>query len=179
MALLRILISTNDSAQGLKDKLLTAAPGFHRSVEALENFLSGLANGSNSPVTIVEDSGAVRASGTITLSSIANNDTVTVNGRVYTAKTSGASGAQQFNIGGSDTNAAINLAAAINADSGSSLVAGVLTASVLSAGVVTTTAVWPGLEGNGLTIAISAHGSVSGSGLLTSGAAGTTANLSH
>jgi len=176
MASLRVLISTNDSAQGLKDKLLTAIPGFHRSVEALENFLSGLANGSNSPVTIVEDSGAVRASGTVTFSGIAAGDTVTINGRVYTGSDT-PSGAQQFLTGTTDAASATSLAAKINADT-SALVSGVVTASPSSA-VTTITAVWPGAEGNGLTIAISAHGSVSGSGKLTSGAAGTTANLSH
>jgi len=117
---------------------------------------------------LVYSASAVAATGTITFSSIANNDTVTVNGRVYTAKTSGASGAQQFNIGGSDAAAALNLQAKINADT-STLIVGCVSASSSSSGVTLITCLVPGNLGNAVTIAISAHGSVSGSGLLTGG----------
>src|SRR5581483_10164088 len=84
-----------------------------------------------------------------------NNDTITINGRVYTAKTSGATGLQQFNLGGSDTAAALNAAAIINADT-SPLVAGVVTASA-SGTTLTITAVQPGLSGNAIVLANSAH----------------------
>jgi hypothetical protein len=107
---------------------------------------------------------AVAATGTVTFSSIANNDTVTVNGRVYTAKTSGATGLQQFNIGGSDAQAALNFQAILNADT-STLVANVVTASSQSSAVSLITALVPGNIGNLGTLAISAHGSVSGANL--------------
>jgi hypothetical protein len=118
----------------------------------------------------------VAATGTITFSSIANNDTVTVNGRVYTAKTSGATGLQQFNIGGSDTAAATNFALAVNADT-SILVAGVVKAAAVAA-VTTITSLVPGNIGNLSTIAISAHGSVSGANL-TGGSQGSSGTITH
>lgn len=120
----------------------------------------------------------VAASGTITFTSIADADTVTVNNRIYTAKTSGASGAQQFNIGGSDTVAATNFQAKVNADTSTNIL-DVVVASSASAGVTTITAAYPGNIGNGLTIAISAHGSVSGSGRISGGTQGTVANYVH
>lgn len=105
---------------------------------------------------------AVQASGTITFSSIANNDTITVNGTVFTAKTSGATG-NQFNIGASDTTAAANAAAAINA-SATGNVSKVVTATSAAA-IITITSIVPGNVGNMGTLAISAHGSVSGANL--------------
>lgn len=110
---------------------------------------------------------AVRASGTITFSSFAADDVVTVNGVTFTAKVSPA-GAQQFALGASDAIAAANLTAKINA-SALALVTGVVTAANTSSGVTTLTAVQPGLTGNCITIAISARGSVSGA-RLTGGA---------
>lgn len=109
---------------------------------------------------------AVRASGTITFSSLANNDTITVAGLVLTAKTSGATG-DQFNLGADDTAAAANAAAAINANAATD---GLVVASS-ALGVVTVTALVPGELGNLVGLAISAHGSVSGA-LLTGGTNG-------
>ena len=177
-SLFNLAITTNLSAQAVKDKLILSRQSPVTILQALERLIGDYANGSfASSIEFLMN--AVQATGTITFSSIANNDTVTVNGRVYTAKTSGASGAQQFNIGGSDANAATNLIAKINADTGSSLVYGVLKASSGGSGVVTITADTPGVAGNGITIAISAHGSVSGSGLLTSGSSDTPITVAH
>ena len=110
--------------------------------------------------------GGVQAYDAVTFSSIANTNTVTINGVVFTAKTSGTqSGVQQFSIGTSDTQAATNLAARINNTDGvgapPAKVFGVVTASS-ALGVVTITAVEPGAVGNLYTLAISANGSVTG-----------------
>lgn len=115
--------------------------------------------------------GGTPGSGTITFSSFANNDTVTINGVVFTAKTSGASGANQFNLGSTDTTAAANLAAAINSATAPAKILGVVYATSAAA-VITVTATEPGAITNLYTLAISAHGSVSGA-LLTGGADGT------
>lgn len=171
-----LVVTTQESAQAVKDKFLLAAQSPVRALNNIARYLEQMVGGFTSSSTVVLTT-AVAATGTVTFSSIANNDTVTINGRVYTAKTSGASGLQQFNIGGSDTAAATNLAAAINADT-STLVKGVLTASAATT-VVTVTAVTPGVAGNGLTLAISAHGSVSGSGLLTGGTSDAPVTIGH
>jgi phage tail sheath gpL-like len=99
---------------------------------------------------------AAKASGTITLSSHVATDTVTVNGIVFTCVASGATG-NQYNVGADDTATAVALAAAINANA--TLLLMVVATSAL--GVVTLTALYPGALGNAVTLAISAHGSVS------------------
>lgn len=75
----------------------------------------------------------------LTFASLANNDAITINGQTVTAKTSGASGANQFNLGSSDTDAATNLAALINANP--STYPGLSATSAL--GVVTLTSALP------------------------------------
>lgn len=108
------------------------------------------------------------ATGTITFSSLAAADTFTVAGTVFTAKTSGATGPLQFNLGADDTAAAANAVVAINTHA--TVLQIVSATSAL--GVVTLTAYLPGTIGNAIQTAISAHGSVSGSGFLTSGTNG-------
>lgn len=119
--------------------------------------------------------GGTQASGTVTFSSLANNDTVTVNGVVFTAKTSGATGNNQFNLGASDTAAAINFAAVLNSTGAPNKIVNVVSASPAAA-VTTITFLETGQIGNLGTLAISAHGSVSG-GNLTGGTDGTTTPL--
>lgn len=161
-----VVVTSADNANGVLAKIGHGGAGqgtVGKTAAYLQTLGAGIIDSSISILT-----SAVAATGTVTFSGISNNDTVTINGRIYTAKTSGASGLNQFNIGGSDAQAAINLAAAINADT-SALISGVVTATAAS-GVVTLTCVTPGVLGNLVTIAISAHGSVSGGGLLASGA---------
>lgn len=133
----------------------------------LKDYFKAITSGIH-PAAVQTRTNMVYASGTITFSSIADADTVTVSSIVFTAKTSGATGPLQFNIGASDTAAAANAVVAINAQAVTSLQ--VVASSAL--GVVTITAYLPGAMGNAIPIAISAHGSVSGSGILTSGTNG-------
>lgn len=169
-----VVVQTTDNANGVLAKIAHGKAGLC-SLGKLTQYLQTIDAGAvQAAVTFITT--AVQASGTVTFSSIANNDTVTINGRVYTAKTSGAAGLNQFNIGGSDTAAAVNLAAIINADT-SALVSGVVTASAATT-VVTVKAVTPGVAGNGLTLAISAHGSVSAANL-ASGAQDASFNTIH
>lgn len=108
--------------------------------------------------------GGAQATGTVTFSSLANNNTITVNGVVFTAKTSGATGNNQFNLGANDTAAAVNFAAALNSSGAPAKIIGVVSASPAAA-VTTITFIEAGAIGNLGTLAISANGSVSAANL--------------
>lgn len=117
--------------------------------------------------------GGVPAVNAITFSSIAAADTVTINGVVYTGSDTATTSNVQFKTGGTDTTAALSLARVINGISanGTSVtppakINGIIVASA-ALGVVTLTAVEPGAIGNLMTLAISAHGSVTGATFAT------------
>jgi hypothetical protein len=169
----RLDITVQDAAQSVLDQLRWEGSGASapRDINLLGEWLVGRAAGTQGTgITIAAKMGAVQATATVTLTSHVATDTVTVCGIVFTCVASGATG-NQYNVGGTDTLTAVNLAAAINA-SVTAGIAGVVTAtSALT--VVTLTATAPGRSGNGYTLAISAHGSVSGSGRFTSGSDGT------
>lgn len=99
----------------------------------------------------------VKASGTITLASLANGDTTTINGIVFTCVTTSATGPLQFNLMDTDTNAAAQAVIAYNSHT---VLDGMIIASS-STTVITIQALMPGEMGNAFTIAISAHGSAS------------------
>lgn len=112
------------------------------------------------------------ASGNVTFTANpAADDTVTVNGTVFTAKASGATG-NQFNIGADVTATALNLANVLNA----SVVAGVALATYSPAlGVVTVTYDTGGTAGNAFTLAKSGTNiTVSGATLSGGSASGAT-----
>lgn len=114
------------------------------------------------------------ATGTVTFAALANNDTFTIGGITFTAKTSGAAGEFQFNLGADDTAAAANAVIAVNAsNSVASLAAPVKATSAL--GVVTFRAVNAGTGGNAIALASSngVRAAVSGA-LLTGGLANVT-----
>lgn len=119
-------------------------------------------------------SGGVQASGTLTLSSFVANDTVTINGVVFTGKASPASNVE-FLIGADDTATAVNLAAKLNSTSAPNKILNVISATS-ALGVVTITMLESGQIGNLGTLAISAHGSRSGANL-TGGTDGTMVSL--
>lgn len=115
----------------------------------------------------------VRASGTITCTSVAAGDTVTVAGRTYTAVANAAAVTdplKQFSISGSDAADAAALAAAINARE-SNLDTSVVSASVNS-NVVTVTAVAEGTGGNAITLAKTGAPAISGATLANGTATG-------
>lgn len=131
------------------------ASAYRTNLVKLANYLEGLAAGNYSGIegdnkAII--AGQTNAYGTITLSStgpVATN-TFTLNGVTFTAVASGATG-NQFNIGGSNSATATNIASAINGST-SDAVSGVVSASA-SGAVVTVSALAPGKLGNGNTIA--------------------------
>ena len=118
---------------------------------------------------------ATAASGTVTLAACAAADTVTINGLVFTASSTPA-GEVQFEIDGDDTADAAALAAKINACTDTKI-AGVVTASS-ALGVVTITAVVPGLSGNAITLASSNGTRAAVSGARLTGGAETRESMS-
>lgn len=140
----------------------TLAAGASKVTNAALSKMGALTNptGGTRPVL----SGDVAATGTVTITAgISAGQTVTVQGVVFTAAASGATG-NQFNVGADQNAAATNLAAAINA-SASNAVKGSVTATAAT-NVVTITARQPGTNGNALTLAVSgANLSASGSTL--------------
>lgn len=94
---------------------------------------------------------AAKASGTVTFAAAAeNNDTVTINGVVFTFKTApDASDKKEVALGSTATESVANLAAAINEVS-------TYVSAASSAGVVTCTAKEYGAAGNNITLAASA-----------------------
>lgn len=123
-------------------------------------------------------SGGTQAVNAVTFSSFADADTVTINGVVLTGKTTPTTNSH-FAIGATDTLTAINLVRLINglASVGAppAKVWGVVSATS-SGAVVTLTALDSGDIGNIYTLAISAHGSVTGA-TFASGADGTIISL--
>jgi len=138
----------------------------------LSTFFQKLGLGVYNSQTIIT-TGQTRASGTITLSSFAAADTVTINGTVLTASATPTTSAQFLSTGG-DTVVAAALALCIN--NNATLDGQVI---AISAGaIVTVSCVIAGLIGNLCSLAISAHGSVSGA-VMTGGVDGLSGVISH
>lgn len=154
-----LLITTQDSAQAVKDKLILSRQSPVTLLSAMGQYIERLVSGVTASKVYVSPN-AVQASGTITFASFADGDTITINGTTLTGKTS-PSGSSQFAVGGSNSACATNAAACINANT--TLNTQVVASA--SAAVVTITALVPGPFGNLGSLAISAHGSVSGANL--------------
>lgn len=102
-----------------------------------------------------------KATGTITLASLANTNTITINGIAFTAVTTSATGPLQFNLMANDTQAAAEAVTAFNAHT---TLDGMVIATS-STTVITITALVPGELGNAVTTAISANGTAAGARL--------------
>lgn len=160
----RTVVSVPASAATVIARLRPLSGFASRTITALAAYFEAIAGGAHSGRITLATS-AVQATGTVTFSSVVATDTVTIGATVFTGSDT-SSGTAQFRTGGTDTTAAASLAAVINLNATTSA----LVTATSSAAVVTITAQVPGLIGNFFPIAISAHGSVSGSGKLTSGA---------
>lgn len=160
-----------ETIQTIKDNVLRPASKSKEEAVKLMSFFNALAGTDrNGKLAVQVNSGdAVAASGTITFSSFAATNTFTIGSQTFTCMASGATGQNQFNVGGSDTISAASAAAVINSNAAINQYI-----SASSAGAVITLAcLVPGTIGNLVNLAISAHGSVSAA-FLTSGAQGTT-----
>jgi hypothetical protein len=121
---------------------------------------------------LVENSGDLPhdhlAVNAVSFSAFVANDTVTIGGILFTGKAAPASNVE-FLIGATDAATAVNFAAKVNAHP---TISTLVTASVFT-NLVSFYAVVPGGAGNKITLAISAHGSVTGATfLLGAGKAG-------
>jgi len=165
--------TVQDSAQAVKDTLGLTRGSPALLLTTLAQYFQDMSSGITA-CSILAQQTAVAATGTVTFSSIAAADTVTIGGTVFTGSDT-PSGTSQFLTGSTDTASAASLAVAINANT--------TTNKYLSAtsalGVVTITCLIPGVIGNSISLAISAHGSVSGSGRMTSGSNDTNVTISH
>lgn len=111
-------------------------------------FLQNQVNGRGIRVDYFDTAVSASTTGTFTGDPTAG-DTITINGVVFTARASGATG-NEFNIGGTPTLNATNLAAAINASTTARIIGTVAASS--SAGVVTFSSIVPGSVGLTTTI---------------------------
>lgn len=158
---------THDVAQvagDLQSQGITAQNGKLQHINWLQDLLNQIMSGAKDGtlVTSIDNGDGVAASGTLTLASVVATDTCVVGSQTFTAVASGATG-NQFNVGGTDTITATNLAAVIN-----TVLAGAVVASS-SAAVVTITAVPVGIIGNQIKLTGNAHITASGA-YLASGA---------
>ncbi len=144
MSTLTIQIKTNKDYTDYKRA--NDDSGNARRIHAL---VKGITNGAIKATVDVSGSSTdpVAASGTLTLASVAADETAVIGGVTFTAKAS-PSGEAQFDQSGDDTADAASLAAKINAHSTLSKV--VSASSAL--GVVTITALQKGIIGNFITI---------------------------
>lgn len=115
-----------------------------------KSFTSGMR-----PAVVQTKVNAAKASGTITLATLANGHVITIGGIAFTAKTSGAAGAFEFNIGSTDTEAAANYAIVANAATATNIMVIVSSATT----VITVEALVPGAIGNAVGTVISGGGS--------------------
>ena len=105
---------------------------------------------------------------TITAGNLSANDTVTIGGTTFTAVASGPTSIQ-FVVGGSALITGQNLAAAINANSATSILFKAVTTGTTT-GIVTVTVLVPGTIGNNISVTKSAaNGSWSGTTFFTGG----------
>jgi len=158
VAIKTVIEITHDETSADAQAILAAEADANRlrGVNKLLAYINGLAGGIRKAQLKVGVN-AAQASGTVTFSGVgAASDTILINGVTFTAVASGATG-NQWNVGASAALSASALASAINA-SVSSLISGYVTASAAS-GVVTITAVRPGINGNCMTLAEGVDGS--------------------
>jgi hypothetical protein len=167
-----VIVTSQESAQAVKDKLQLGSVSPSMLFDRLARYFERIGSGNIGAKAYVSTT-VVQATGTVTFASFADSDTITVNGTVLTGKTSPGS-AVQFAVGASNAACATNAAACINANT--TVNKQVVATAALA--VVTVTSLVPGAFGNLGTLAISAHGSVSGANL-TTGAQDVPTIISH
>lgn len=167
MSLQRLVINTSLSADGFKS-WCDLAPGKLPALQNLVNYLSAISGGSQS-ASIDINVAAVQAAGSLTVAtggSVAAQ-ACTVCNVTLTGRASDPA-ANEFVVSATAATQATNMAAAINA---SADLAGKVTAEA-SSGVVTITAVVPGVLGNGFEISAGNLANVT-AGVFEDGADGT------
>lgn len=169
MAIINVITVTIDETKANIDRDLMAETGYVELAGLkLKDFFRRITSGI-APAVVRTENNAVKASATLTGTSVIATDAVVVSGVTLTAVASGAT-ADQFNIGADDDETMANLAAAINAHAS---LAGIVTATS-DATVVTVSAARPGLMGNAITLVSNDATIVASAARLASGTDGET-----
>lgn len=150
MALTRLVIDNPALTATSVQRIMRTTPNARTlSIRSISDFMRGIACGARRG-SIALNTGAVQATATLTVTGAPTaTETFTICGTVFTARASGAVG-NEFNIGGTVTITATNIAAAVNASATAKVTGAVLANSLV--GVVTFTARTPGAVGNGLSL---------------------------
>lgn len=166
--------------QGWQMSLLTGA-GANTKVNLAairqEDTIVGALNNNAGTITDITGTMSIddlRATGTVTAAAVVAADTVTLDGKVYTAVANGVDPGldyTKFSVGASNTECAANLAAAINRRMANTAVPNVF-AEAASA-VVTIKAVEEGTDGNSIALASSNGGRLAVSGANLAGGSAT------
>lgn len=161
--------------QGLAIALLTGAGANTKialaAIRPEDTILSAINNNAGTLTDITNTMSIVdpRATGTLTLSGVAADQTVTVAGKTYTAVDGVAANSSEFTVDGDDTADAAALAAAINATENGRDLSQVTATS--AAGVVTVKAIADGTAGNSIALTKSAAGVTLSGATLSGGTA--------
>ena len=143
---IRLVVTSPLTVPGLTS-VLDFAPGNLPALQNFENYIGALAGG-NQSATLRFKVGAIQATATITSTGTATAAQTMTLGNVTLTAVASAPAANQFVVSATPATQATNLAACINA---SASFTGKFTA-VAVLGVVTVTAIVPGLIGNALQI---------------------------
>ena len=147
MPIINVITITEDETKTNTERDLIAETGYRELAgQKLNNYVRRLTTGQGKPVVRTEVN-AVKASGTLTGTTVIATDAIAINGLTLTCVASGAT-ADQFNIGITDTLTMASLAAVIN---GHASLVGIVTATS-EATVTTVSAARPGLIGNCITL---------------------------
>ncbi len=144
-----LVITSNGTADDFKSQC-NLAPGKLPALNNFVNYLAGVAGGNQAGALLQFEVGSIQAVGSLTVAAggSTNNDAGTIAGVTITAKTSSTAN-NEFTISATAATQAAAMIACINA---STTLAGKVTASSGGGGIVTITAVQPGIEGNGLSL---------------------------
>ena len=163
MSINEFVVITPDSCAMVSDQLHPEVGGSASdSVDRIARYFDGMAIGSFYFNTISVELGMVQASGTVSFLLVAQGDTVTVGSTIFTG-TNGTPGATGFQTNATpsaaaDIVAAASLASKIAANAGTNTL--VTPTNVAGTPKVLITVIQPGLIGNYMPLAISAHGSI-------------------
>jgi len=160
--------SADQSVQAVRAFLHKVADLQSKNVAAL-SAVDVICNGNSSYSNSTwEITSKVAATGTITAATVVADDTVTVNGLVYTAVSGAKADNTEFSVDTGNSAVATDLADSINNDTRVGTITTGVTALAASA-VVTVSAVATGIGGNAITLASSDGGTLAVSGALLSG----------
>lgn len=176
MSFVRILMSVPDSAVTMSNILqLKANPINQVDDENLDKLIGDMIDGSQASYTKIS-TGSTQASGTGTFTGAAvANETMVIAGVTFTAKASPNEAANEYLVSATVSLEAASLARAINA----STTASPLVFATSSAGVVTITAVQPGLTGNFIPTTETTTNFTFAQALLAGGTNGTEARINY